>query len=829
MKYGIDLGTTNSAICRMENGEPIIKKTDTLKDTLPSCVSFTRKKIIKVGDSAYNDLRMDKARNTKTLDKQKNENVFVEFKRTMGLDKVYYSSNMQQGYTSEQLSAEILKALKTFITDDQVDAAVITIPAKFKADQIAATKRAATLAGIRYSELLQEPIAAAMAYGLSSEQKSGKFVVFDFGGGTFDVALLVVEDGIMQVLDTEGDNYLGGKNLDYAIVDEILIPYLQENFTIDSILNNETKRNILRDAVKYYAEQIKNQLSFNLKADVTSQLDEFGEDDDGEPIELDLVVTQDELKIVLTPIFQKAIDITKHLINRNSLVSSDISNLILVGGPTFSPILRSMLKEQITENINTSIDPMTAVATGAALYASGQSYDSDKNLEQGTIALDVTFPSSTVNDTEYISVKTLPKESKGNIPSTLFVEITRDGWSSGKISIDEIGDVIECQLRKGRANGFTIKTYNDRGDIIPCFPKEFTIMQGMVVGEAVLPFNIGVEAYSDEKEKDLFVPIPGLEKNKPIPAIGQKYDFFKVPKDLHPGNEQDRLIIPIYQGNYGMEGTSATFNDHVTDIIITGEDIPSFVPADSGINLTVKVDASQMMHIEIEFAAIHETIDKDLNITARSGVNEDQLNTAIKQANEMFESLDKAGLATENEIAECKKLLNDIDNRFDGEKSSEDGKMHLLASVQELCLKMETLNNKYEWDSLEASLYYELNKLESANQELGNQYDSEVYALKRQVNQVIRQKDITTARTTLTDIRNIFIGVTLIYQLIALIRQTNNDFTSIKWNNPQLALELISKGMDIINNGQPTTENLQPIVVGIFDCMDKAESEKLKF
>ena len=131
MKYGIDLGTTNSAICKMENGEPTIKKTDTLKDTLPSCVSFTKKKVIKVGDSAYNDLRQDKSRASKKMSKM-SENVFLEFKRTMGLDTQYESKNMERSFSSEELSAEVLKALKSFVSDDSINACVITIPAKFK-------------------------------------------------------------------------------------------------------------------------------------------------------------------------------------------------------------------------------------------------------------------------------------------------------------------------------------------------------------------------------------------------------------------------------------------------------------------------------------------------------------------------------------------------------------------------------------------------------------------------------------------------------------------------------------------------------------------------
>ena len=228
--YGIDLGTTNSAICRMESGEPVIKKTDTLKDTMPSCISVNKKRSIKCGDGAYNDMKSDKRRATKTW-KKGTSNTYVEFKRTMGTDMLYHSSNMDKDYTSEELSSEVLKALRSFITDESVNAAVVTVPAKFNANQVAATKRAAKMAGIEHCEILQEPIAASMAYGLTTQEKNGYWMVFDFGGGTFDAALLKVEDGIMQVFDTAGDNYLGGKNLDEAIVDNIILPYLSSSIT----------------------------------------------------------------------------------------------------------------------------------------------------------------------------------------------------------------------------------------------------------------------------------------------------------------------------------------------------------------------------------------------------------------------------------------------------------------------------------------------------------------------------------------------------------------------------------------------------------------------
>ena len=209
--YGIDLGTTNSAICRMEQGVPAIIRSDCGMETMPSCVSFKKGGTIRIGQSAYTDLGKDKLRALKKKSAMAS-NSCIEFKRYMGSDITFSNANAEHQWSPEELSAQILKTLCSFVSDDEVKAAVITVPAKFTVNQKDATLEAARLAGIKQVELLQEPIAASIAYGLKAEDKNGIWMVFDFGGGTLDVALVHVSDGIMQVFDTEGDNYLGGKN-----------------------------------------------------------------------------------------------------------------------------------------------------------------------------------------------------------------------------------------------------------------------------------------------------------------------------------------------------------------------------------------------------------------------------------------------------------------------------------------------------------------------------------------------------------------------------------------------------------------------------------------
>lgn len=255
---GIDLGTTNSAIAVMENGVPVIKKSSTQKDTTPSIVSVNRKGVIHIGDTAANELANQMLRATKTWDgRSSSTDVFKEFKRTMGTVEVYHSKNLKKDFNSQQLSAEIIKALSANAGINDGGCIVISVPAKFDGTQKTATVEAARLAGFRYVELIQEPIAAAIAFGVTTGQTDGFWLVFDLGGGTFDAALLRVDGGVQQVVDTEGDSYLGGKDIDYALVDSILIPFVKKNYKVDMILASEKKAAMLREALKVYAEAAK--------------------------------------------------------------------------------------------------------------------------------------------------------------------------------------------------------------------------------------------------------------------------------------------------------------------------------------------------------------------------------------------------------------------------------------------------------------------------------------------------------------------------------------------------------------------------------------------
>lgn len=815
--YGIDLGTTNSAIIRMEKGKPVVIKTDVLKDTMPSCVSVTKKGSIKAGDSAYNTMKSDKRTATKSWEKGAS-NTYVEFKRTMATDTKYQCDNLNKSFSSEELSAEVLKTLKSFVTDEKIDSVVITVPAKFTVNQKTATIEAAKLAGFKHCELLQEPIAASMAYGVKADEKDGLWIVFDFGGGTFDAALLKAEDGIMQVFDTEGDNYLGGRDLDYAIVDNIIIPHLQKNYEIDSYLEDNEIKDVLRDAMKTYAEEAKNQLSFKPKEDIISNVGELGEDEEGEEIELDLTVSQEEVFAVMRPYFQKAVDICKNLVKRNNINLSQISKLILVGGPTHSPLIRQMLKEQITPNVDTSIDPMTAVAIGAALYASTMDAEvSDEDIEVGTIKLDVEYASSTVEKTEFIPVKL----ADGSSFNKVLVEFVREdkSWSSGRVEIGENGDVVELNLLESRANSFIIVCYDDKGNMLPCFPSEITIIQGSVIGAAPLPYNIGIGIWNDNKQRSVVRMVRGLEKNKPLPATGVLNDL-KTSQQLRPGLTSDVVTIPIHQVDdiEEAEGKSAWLYEHVADVIISGDDVDTLIPENSSVDLTFKVDSSEQMKLEIHFLATDITVEKVLNTSKKHSMrdaNED-IKKGFKEASNRLEELDESGVNVDDLQEELATI------RRDNENTNE--KKEVLNHLRELLRKIEKLDEGSEWQRVEQQLREEFDRLEKAQNDLGNEDSAkQVRELRTQIDNVIHSKNVQIGQDLLEQVRILFVQLTIVYQCIGFIQHCNINFRSIHWKDATRARQLINRGMEQVNSN-PTKVGLMQIIQELYPLMPQEEA-----
>jgi molecular chaperone DnaK len=824
--YGIDLGTTNSAIARMENGVPVIKKSGTLKDTFPSCIHFNKKKDVIVGDAAYNIMKNDNARALKTFEAGIT-NTFIEFKRTMGTTYSYESSNMLRSFTSEELSAEILKTLKSVIKDENINSIVITVPAKFLNPQNEATKEAAKLLGFKHVELLQEPVAAATAFGLGSNIKDGFWLVFDFGGGTFDAALIKAEEGILSVKDTDGDNWLGGKNLDEAIVDQIIIPNLQQNYAIDSVLGDTEKKEILRNAVKFFAEDVKIQLSFKETHNILTNLGDLPfEDDNGDEPEIDVLVTQQDMENVLSPIFQKAIDIAKGLLKRNNMKGSDLDALILVGGPTYSPVLRKMLKEQITDKVDTSVDPMTVVAKGAALFASTISVSEEvKEItrDKTKLQLDLKYEATSVDLEELVNIKVLKEKTQGEIPEKIYAEIvwTEGSWSSGKKMIGEKATLIDVLLKEGRPNSFEIKIFDDFGNRIECQPNQFSILQGIggLDKMQVLPYHIGIVKYFPEFEEDRFATVQNLEKNKSIPVTGVR-NGLKTRKALRPGMAQDILRIPVYQGDYNADGTHPSLNNLVCEIIITGESVPSLLPENSDVDITIKVDGSSLMKFSAWFPIIEYSHELDIEIKNADAPDDQFLLNEINKAKRSARKVNSEDITSR---------LDALEEQLEHKKASADGKLEVLNNLRKELLKLDEANRLAEWPKIEESLkeaYYDLEKLLNEIKQNDDEdkiemdkIESHLKDFKSTIEQIVKQKDIKNAKELTEEIEAI--ESELRNQLTGglvdkrRLEYHDREFQNLKWKDKNKARFLINQGLALIQDGK--TNQLKPLLFQIWD------------
>ena len=819
--FGIDLGTTNSAIAVMQDGDSvIIKSDDDQGDTTPSCVSFNKKQIMRVGEKAKNSIEQEAIQNL-VKHKAGNPNGYQEFKRNMGTNYLYESTFMNRSYTAEELSAEVLKKLKGYVRDESVTSAVITVPAMFEQSQLDATQRAAQLAGFSYCELLQEPIAASIAYGVKAHSQSGYWLVFDFGGGTFDAALMHTEDGIMKVVDSAGDNHLGGKDLDTAIVDHLFIPEIQQQCEIEDTISSSATKVILQEALKRYAAEAKIKLSSS--GQWNEFIDDLGEDDNGEDIEFDITITLDQYEKVVTPIFQQAIDITQDLIKRNNLEPNDLSSLILVGGPTFQQTLRRMLAEQITDKIDTSIDPMTAVARGATLFASTKDIPRELQKRDTTKAqLILKYPETTVETAEHLGIKIDRASSDSLLPETFNLEVLRtDGaWSSGSLAIDNDVEIIELHLNTGKTNHFELKLSSSDGTIIPCQPSTITIIQGLKIANATLPYNIGIEVYDTLVAKQGVWPLAGLEKNKTLPAKGK--GTYKTMQDVRPGVEEDIITIPIYEINFDKEGSKAIFNKRFGEIIVSGKDLPGFLPSGSDVEVTLSIDSSRIARFELYFPSLDETYEKQVASEIKTDISTSQLKREINEARTVAQELSHSG----NKDADKRvQELDEAERLLDERSDDRDTKEKVKTSLTKTLIELDEYEEQGAWPKAELDLEDAIEDLRDINSEKGNaQFSSLLTEFEAQARQIISKQDAQSAAKLTDEVRSA--AFSLHRQdpafWVGMLEYMDYGFDDIQWTDRDAAFRGVQHAKRLLQTN-PSLDQLQDAVVTIMGLM-KPES-----
>jgi molecular chaperone DnaK len=423
INFGVDLGTSNSLIARFEKGDVVVfKNPKGFKETLPSVVGFRNDRIL-IGDPARNYLERDP------------KNVVSRFKRKMGTSETFKIKSLGTSKSPIELSSLVLKELKTFVhSGEEVDAAVITIPASFDTVQSNATKEAGAMAGFKMVVLLQEPIAASLAYANKEKNvdlRNSQWLVYDLGGGTFDVALVRIVEGELTVLDHEGDNYLGGTDFDALIVEKIVVPELQRRGRFEDLLGemkSESGRyNQLWYSLLNKAEVAKVELSNDTAAEIELDL----EDDAGRRLEKPVIVTRSELESLIKNSIDRTIEMMKEILTRNSLQSRDLKFILMVGGSTYIPCVRNRVEEVMGIPVNTSIDPTNAIAVGAAYFAGtkekGKIDDAGKRRAASGVRIRASY-----NKTSQESEETFSARFDGDISGLQYRITSEDGaYDSG--------------------------------------------------------------------------------------------------------------------------------------------------------------------------------------------------------------------------------------------------------------------------------------------------------------------------------------------------------------------------------------------------------------
>ncbi|MGX7328145.1 molecular chaperone DnaK [Enterococcus bulliens] len=343
---GIDLGTTNSAVAVLEGGEAKIITNPEGNRTTPSVVSFKNGEI-QVGEVAK--------RQAVT-----NPNTISSIKRYMG-EPGYKVEVEGKNYTPQEISAMILQYIKGFAEDylgEKVEKAVITVPAYFNDAQRQATKDAGKIAGLEVERIVNEPTAAALAYGLDKTDKDEKILVFDLGGGTFDVSVLELGDGVFDVLSTAGDNLLGGDDFDNKIIDHMVDAFKKEN-GID-LSKDKMAVQRLKDA----AEKAKKDLSGVSSTQISLPFITAGE---AGPLHLEMTLTRAKFDEITADLVERTKGPVRQALKDAGLSQSDIDEVILVGGSTRIPAVVEAVRKETGKEPNKSVNPDEVVAMGAAI------------------------------------------------------------------------------------------------------------------------------------------------------------------------------------------------------------------------------------------------------------------------------------------------------------------------------------------------------------------------------------------------------------------------------------------------------------------------------
>ncbi|MDR5746460.1 Hsp70 family protein [Caballeronia sp. LZ029] len=489
---GIDLGTTNSAICSYDGTDICLYKSPDQNDVTPSAIFVDRRNNKYVGKRAYDNT----ARNP--------ESGAVLFKRFMGTSTPIHLTAANVTMTPEACSAEILRVLYGYlpegIRNDPDTGTVITVPAAFNQMQKDATMAAAEQAGLGKVALMQEPVAAVMTV-MRQRKGDGMFLVYDLGGGTLDIAIAESINGRVSLLSHGGIAMCGGRDFDRLLLDNVAKPWLLENFNLPENFSSDPRYATLRHMASWAIERAKIELSSNEESIISLDDSELRmRDESGTDIYLDIPLTRTRFDDLIADRIEESIQAARDAMSKANVSPHDIGRVVFVGGPTQYKPLRDKVAFELGIAASTDVRPMTAVAEGAAVFAESIDWSSGnrgRKSGRGALAaggaLDLTFnyQARTPDAKAKIVAKVGGKITEG---AAFQIDSLDTGWSSGRVALKNAA-TIEVPLAKPGENHFKVFVFDAAGGPLTLNTDRIVIARTAAQIDAIpASHSIGVEA-----------------------------------------------------------------------------------------------------------------------------------------------------------------------------------------------------------------------------------------------------------------------------------------------------------------------------------------------
>ena len=655
---GIDLGTTNSCLAIPDNdhGFEIIDNQADRMSVTPSAVLINGKGRIIIGQRAYNS--------------QKVEDLAIQFKRQMGTSRMISFASAALEKTPEELSSEILKQLRNDAEtrlNRAIENVVITVPAAFKTLQSEATNKAGKLAGFKNIILLQEPIAAAVAYGAKPDAKDKHWMVFDYGGGTLDVAIVSTLDNRLTVENSEGDNYFGGSDIDRILFRQVVIPKLIEaGYKVDSLFDETTSSGkSMSRKIQLDCEACKIELSSKDSA----LLEIFDIDDDnGEPIEFECEITRTELESLIYDTVDRSITIAQKALKGADITAYKLDKILLVGGSTFIPLVRQRLTEAFNVELDSSLNPMTVVAAGAAIYASTSVIDVEEDVQltnKNNAIINLTYdPISSEEAVNVIGkVANIMDVSiaKVKIDCAMSKDFAGVCWTSGWMELlDQNTGVfdVDVLLQKGELNHFRVLAADEKGTEIVIENPYFDIKHNETVLKMSAPpatMSIGVQIRDTNTGYDILYHV--IKKNSPLPAQDER--TFRLSRDIDPAVD-DSITIKIWEGE-NIQNPEANFPAGV--ITVKSSAMDRMIPKGTEIELTIIADENRNIRVsgyipDFDFIIPEETLrsESKVDLTERM----ETVDKKIQQSEVSLQRLKEQGV----DISELETKLEEVKSGY---------------------------------------------------------------------------------------------------------------------------------------------------------------------